>query len=158
MSLVEQVQKDLVTSMKRKDSIRTSVLRMIKTALRNREIEKRNELTEADAVQVLKTMVKQLSEAIEHFESAGRLDLVEKERQEKAVVESYLPEPISAEEIEKIVGNAVQEVRASGPKDMGAVMREAVARLQATGKTVDGKTVSARVRSHLQALAKPDSH
>jgi uncharacterized protein YqeY len=157
MNLVEQIQKDLVRSMKVKDAVRTSVLRMIKAALKNREIEKRAELTEAEALQVLNVQVKQRNEAVEQFEAGGRTDLVERERREIAIIESYLPEPLKVEEMEQVVSSIIQEIGAGGPKDMGVVMKEAMTRLRATGRTVDGKAVNALVRSKLEAPAQPEA-
>jgi uncharacterized protein YqeY len=157
MSLVEQLQKDLVQSMKSKDTVRTSVLRMIKSALKNREIEKGEGLAESEVVRVLRAQLKQRNEAIEQFEAGGRAELAAKERQEKAVIESYLPEPITGQEMDDVVSMVIQEVGASGPQDMGAVMKEAMVRLQATGKTVDGKAVNRLVKSKLQALVQKDS-
>jgi uncharacterized protein YqeY len=155
MNLVEQIQKDLVRSMKEKDTLRTSTLRMIKAAVKNREIDKKNELSEAETLQVLATMVKQRKEAVEQFAAGGRTDLVEKERREITIIESYLPEPLSAEELDRVVSSVVRDVDASSLKDMGRVMKEAMVRLQASGKTVDGKAVNALVRSRLQELGQP---
>jgi uncharacterized protein YqeY len=158
MNLAEQLQRDLVRSMKNKDTVRTSVLRMTKAAIKNREIEKRGELTEAEILQVLNTLVKQRKEAVEQFETGGREDLAERERLEIAIIESYLPERLTGEEMEQVVSSIIQEVGASGPKDMGVVMKEAMVRLQATGKTVDGKAVNAMVRSKLNALVQPEAN
>ncbi len=155
MSLEERITEDLLKSMKNRDAPRTSVLRMVKAALKNREIEKRGALSEEETIAVLKTQLKQRIEAIEHFEAGGRSELADKERGEKVVIESYLPEPISAEQMEKVVSRAIRETGASGPGDMGAVMKETMARLNTTGKTVDGKEVSTLVRAKLQALDKP---
>jgi uncharacterized protein YqeY len=93
MALAEKIQKDLVQAMKDKDAARVSVLRMISAALKNKQIEKRAALSDEDVVQVLKTQQKQRAESIEQFEKGGRPELVAKERQEKLVVESYLPSP-----------------------------------------------------------------
>ena len=152
MDLAEQIQKDMVQAMKAKERARVSVLRMMRAALKNKEIEKKAALSEEDAIQVLKTQLKQCTEAIEQFEKGGRVDLAERERQEKVWIESYLPEPVSAGAIDTAVAAVIEELGAQGPKDMGAVMKGTMARLQATGKTVDGKSVNARVRQKLQAL------
>jgi len=125
---------------------------MMTAALKNKEIEKRAPLSDEEAVQVLKTQLKQRAESIEQFERGGRSDLVEKERQEKIWIESYLPEPLSAEDMEKVVADVIREVGAVGAKDMGVVMRESMRRLQATGKMVDGKAVNSLVRRKLQSL------
>ncbi|MFQ5792816.1 MAG: GatB/YqeY domain-containing protein [Acidobacteriota bacterium] len=155
MSLSERVQEDLVGSMKRKDTARVNVLRMMKAALKNKEIEKRKPLSDGEAIDVLKWMLKRQREAIEKYEAGGRPDLAEKERGEEAVITSYLPEPVSTGEIEKVIAGVIQERGASGLKDMGAVMKETMARLRSTGKTVDGKVVSAMVRAQLERVASP---
>jgi len=150
MSLSERIQKDLVAAMKAKEALRTSALRLIKSALQNKEIEKKGVLTDAETVAVIKTLVKQRNEAIEQFEAGGRKELAEKERQEKAICESYLPAAVTVEEMDRVVGEVVTALSASGPKDMGRVMKEAMARLQATGKMVDGRELNERVRARLQ--------
>jgi uncharacterized protein YqeY len=157
MSLSEQIQKDLIQSMKRRDAARTGVLRMIRAALQNREIDKKAPLTEPETQKVLKTLVKQRNEAIEQYEAGGRPELAEKERREIEVIEAYLPEPVSSEEMAAVVSDVVRDLCAEGPKDMGKVMKESLGRLQATGKNVDAKSVSALVKQQLQALAKPSS-
>ena len=157
MDLVEQIHKDMVQAMKAKEPARVSLLRMVRAALKNKEIEKKATLSDDDAIQVLKTQLKQCAEAIEQFEKGGRTDLAEKERQEKTWIESYLPEPVSAEEIDGAVSGVIEELGAEGPKDMGAVMKGTMARLQATGKTVDGKAVNARVRQKLQDLVQTET-
>lgn len=153
MSLVERIHEDLVAAMKAREALRTGALRMIKSALKNKEIEKRGALTDAEALAVLKTLLKQRSEAIEQFEAGGRNDLAEKERQEKAICESYLPAAVPVEEMDQVVGEVVAALSASGPKDMGRVMKEAMARLQATGKMVDGRELNERVRARLEAAS-----
>ncbi|HLE21361.1 MAG TPA: GatB/YqeY domain-containing protein [Vicinamibacteria bacterium] len=151
-ALPERIRKDLIQAMKAKERLRVGTLRMMTAALKNKEIEKRAPLSDEEAVQVLKTQLKQRAESIEQFERGGRTDLVEKERQEKIWIESYLPEPLSAEDMEKVVADVIREVGAVGAKDMGVVMRESMRRLQATGKMVDGKAVNSLVRRKLQSL------
>lgn len=151
-ALPERIRKDLIQAMKAKERLRVGTLRMMTAALKNKEIEKRAPLSDEEAVQVLKTQLKQRAESIEQFERGGRSDLVEKERQEKIWIESYLPEPLSAEDMEKVVADVIREVGAVGAKDMGVVMRESMRRLQATGKMVDGKAVNSLVRRKLQSL------
>lgn len=151
-ALPERIRKDLIEAMKAKETLRVGTLRMMTAALKNKEIEKRAPLSDEEAVQVLKTQLKQRAESIEQFERGGRSDLVEKERQEKIWIESYLPEPLSAEDMEKVVADVIREVGAVGAKDMGVVMRESMRRLQATGKMVDGKGVNSLVRRKLQSL------
>ena len=152
-ALPERIRKDLIEAMKAKETLRVGTLRMMTAALKNKEIEKRAPLSDEEAVQVLKTQLKQRAESIEQFERGGRTDLAEKERQEKIWIESYLPEPLSAEDMEKVVADVIREVGAVGAKDMGAVMKESMSRLQATGKTVDGKAVNSLVRRKLQSLS-----
>lgn len=149
MSLSDRIQKDLVAAMKSKSATRVSVLRMLKTALRNKEIEARGELTAEQEHQVLNTLVKQRGESIESFEKAGREDRAAGEREERAILKEYLPEEVSLAEVERAVEAVVGELEATSPKDIGAVMKEVMARLKATGKTVDGKTVNGVVRRAL---------
>lgn len=149
MSLSERIQRDLVAAMKAKEAERVSLLRLVKSALRNKEIELKAELSSEAEVQLLQTLVKQRNEAIETFDKAGRTDLADKERAERDLLRTYLPEEATGEEIERVVGEVVAELGASSPKDMGAVMKEALARLKQTGKAVDGKAVNLAVRSKL---------
>jgi uncharacterized protein YqeY len=149
MSLTERIQADLVAAMKSKDKTRLSALRLIKTALKNKEIDTKGGLSEADEMQVLMTLVKQRSESIEMYEKGGRQDLAESERAEREIVQHYLPEEVSSEEVERTVAAVVEELGATSPKDMGSVMKTTMERLKATGKTVDGKSVNAVVRRAL---------
>lgn len=149
MSFSERIQKDLVEAMKAKESVRVGALRMVKAALKNKEIELRKPLGPEEEIQVLQTLVKQRNESIEVFARAGRSDLVSKETAERDVIIGYLPESISEADIEKVVGEVVADLGASSPKDVGSVMKEALSRLKATGKTVDGKAVNAAVRAKL---------
>jgi uncharacterized protein YqeY len=149
MSFSERIQADLVAAMKSKDSVRVGVLRMVKAALKNKEIELRKALEPEEEIQVLQALVKQRNESIDVFSRAGRDDLASKETAERDIIVAYLPEAVSPGEIEKVVGDVVAELGASSPKDVGAVMKEALSRLKATGKTVDGKAVNAAVRAKL---------
>lgn len=149
MTLSERIQKDLTAAMKAKEPARLSVLRLIKTAVQNKEIDVGGDLSPEVEIQILQTMVKQRNEAIETFEKAGRSDLAEKEKAEKTIIQSYLPEEISEEEIERVASEVVEELGATSPKDMGKVMKETMVRLKSTGKTVDGKAVNAAVRARL---------
>ena len=152
MALAEQIQKDLIQAMKAKDAARVGVLRMISAALKNKEIETKAALSDEEVAQVLKTQQKQRAESIDQFEKGGRSELADKERQEKLVIESYLPEPVSADEVANVIADVIREVGAEGPKSMGVVMKESMSRLQATGKTIDGKAVNSLVKTKLQAL------
>jgi uncharacterized protein YqeY len=149
VSLADRIQSDLVEAMKRKEALRVSVLRMIKSAIKNKEIELRKPLTADEENQVLQTLVKQRTESIETFEKGGRKDLADKEKEEREILRSYLPEAVSDVEIERVVGEVVKDLGAGSAKDVGAVMKEALSRLKATGKTVDGKVVNAFVRAKL---------
>lgn len=147
MVFIERIQKDLTQAMKMKDELRLSVLRMVKTALKNKEIEKIRPLEDAEALQVLQTLVKQRRESVEQFTQGGRKDLADKETKEIAIIESYLPAAPSDAEISQAIEAALAETGATSSKQMGAVIKAARARLE--GKTVDGKVLSDRVRERL---------
>ena len=148
MSLKERITSDMTAAMKSKDASRLSTLRMVKAAVQNREIEKGGELTEEELTKVLQSLVKQRRDSVEQYEKAGRAELAEKERAEIAVIEEYLPRAASREEIERAVEEAVAETGASSLKEMGAVMKAALARL--AGRNADGRTVSEVVKAKLQ--------
>ncbi len=148
MNLKDKIVSDLTVAMKAKDASRTSVLRMVKANLMNRQIEKSADLTDEEITKALQSLVKQRKDSIEQYEKAGRTELAEKERSELTVIEDYLPQSASKEEIEKAVAEAVQETGASSIKEMGAVMRATQAKL--TGKTIDGKLLSETVKAELQ--------
>lgn len=148
MSLKERITSDMTAAMKSKDASRLSTLRMVKAALQNREIEKGGELTDEELTKTLQTLVKQRRDSVEQYEKAGRAELADKERAEIAVIEEYLPQAASREEIEQAVAEAVAETGASSMKEMGAVMKAAQARL--AGRNADGRTVSEVVKSRLQ--------
>jgi hypothetical protein len=147
MGLVERIQKELTAAMKEKDELRLSTLRMVKSALKNKEIEKIRPLEEVEALAVLQTLVKQRRESIEQFTKGGRMDLAEKETKEIGIIEGYLPAAPSDAEMIQAIDAAIAETGANSPKQMGAVIKSAKARLE--GKTVDGKALSDRVRERL---------
>ncbi len=147
MAFIERIQKELTEAMKTKDELRLSVLRMVKTALKNKEIEKIRPLEDAEATQVLQTLVKQRKESVEQFTRGGRTDLADKETKEIAIIESYLPAAPSDAELPKAIEAAIAETGATSPKQMGAVVKAAKAHV--AGKTVDGKLLSDRVRERL---------
>ncbi len=147
MSFIDRIQKDLTEAMRGKDELRLSVLRMVKTALKNKEVERIRPLEDAEALQVLQTLVKQRRESVEQFTRGGRTDLAEKETREIAIIESYLPGAPTPAELDQAIEAAIAETSASSPKQMGAVIKAARARLD--GKTVDGKVLSDRVRERL---------
>jgi len=147
MGLVEQIQADLTQAMKSKDELRLSALRMVKSALKLKEVEKIRPLEDAEVLQILQTLIKQRRESIEMFTRGGRQELAAKEQKEILVIESYLPSAPSDAEMDQAVERAVTETGANSPKQMGAVVKAAKALLQ--GKTVDGKALSDRVRERL---------
>ena len=147
MSYLDRIQADLTTAMKEKDELRLSVLRMMKSALKNKEIEKVRPLDDMESLQVLQTLVKQRYESVDQFTKGGRKDLADKERQEIAIIETYLPPAPTDEEVHRAIEEAVAEEEADSLKQMGAVVKAARARLE--GKTVDGKLLSDRVRARL---------
>jgi uncharacterized protein YqeY len=150
MSLVEQIQKDLTAAMKSRDERRLSVLRMVKSALKNKEIEKKRPLEDAEAIQVMQTLIKQRRESAEQFEKGGRRELAEKEINEIGVIEAYVPAAAGEDEICEAVQAAIAETGATDPQQMGAVIKAARARL--AGKSMDGKLLSDRVRELLSRI------
>jgi uncharacterized protein YqeY len=149
MGISDQVQKDMVEAMRNREELRLSCLRMVKTALKNKEIEKRSPLEEQEAQQVLATLIKQRRDSIEQFQKGGRQELADKEAAEIKVIEAYLPQAMGAEEIAAVVKATIAEMGSPTLKDMGTVMKAAMAKLQATGARVEGKTVSEIVKKHL---------
>jgi uncharacterized protein YqeY len=150
MALIERIQKDLTEAMRSKDELRLSVLRMVKSALKYKEIEKVRPLEDAESLQVLQTLMKQRRESVEQFAKGGRQDLVEKETKEIAILENYLPAAPSDDDLNAAIEAAIVETGANSPKAMGAVIKGAKARLE--GKTVDGKALSERVRERLSKM------
>ena len=148
-TLVERIGQDLTAAMKAQDAPRTSVLRMAKTALKNREIDKRSPLDDAEAAKVLQGMVKQREESIDQFTKGNRPELAAKEEAEIVVLRAYLPQEASESDIAAAVDRAVAETGAASPKDLGKVMKAAMAALQAAGKPVDGKKVNEAARKRL---------
>ena len=151
MTLVERINDDLKASMKAQDAPRTGCLRMAKAALKNREIDKRAALDDEEAVKVLQTLVRQREDSVFQFRKANRPELVRKEEAEIEVLKSYLPAEASEAEIGAAVERAVAETGASSARDMGRVMKAALAALQAAGTPADGKKVNEAVRRRLGA-------
>jgi len=149
MSLTKQVVADLTAAMKAQDANRTSTLRMVKAAMMNRQIEKGSELDDDDMQKLLRSLVKQRRDSIEQYEKAGRQELVDKEKAEIEVIETYLPQAASRDEIEQAVAAAIAETGASSMKDMGRVMKSVQAAL--AGKNADGKLVSEVVKAKLNS-------
>lgn len=149
MSLRETVNKGIIEAMKARDQARLAPLRMLKTALTNREIERGRALTEAEALQVVSGLIKQRRESIEQFDRGGRADLVAKETAEIGVLETFMPPAMSAADLERLVDEAVKETAATSVRDLGKVMKVLMPRLQGAG--VDGKAVNELVRKRLGA-------
>ena len=149
MSLIDNIGADLATATKARESVRMDVLRMAKAALKNREIEKRAPLDEAEVVRVLQQLVKQREDSAAQFRAANRPELAEKESAEIGFLKGYLPQDVSDDEIRAAVEAAVAETGAASPKDMGKVMKAALAALQKGGQAVDGKRVNEAVRTRL---------
>lgn len=147
MAFIDRIGTDLTAAMRSKDQVRLGTLRLAKAALMNREVERGRPLDDAEAQQVIASMIKQRRDSIEQFEKGGRADLAGKERQEIGILEEYLPPPIETAELERAVDAAIAEAGASGPKDMGRVMKVVMARF--SGTTVDGKAVNELVRRRL---------
>ena len=147
MSLKERIVSDLTASMKARDAARTSTLRMVKASVMNREIEKGGELTDDEMTKALQSLVKQRRDSIEQYEKAGRQELADKERAEIEIIETYLPQAASTEEIEQAVNAAISETGATSMREMGAVMKAAQARL--AGRSADGRVVSEVVKAKL---------
>ncbi|MHB1020938.1 MAG: GatB/YqeY domain-containing protein [Acidobacteriaceae bacterium] len=153
MSLVEKIGADMVAAMKAREEQKLGTLRMVKTALKNKEIDKRAPLTDAEAVQILTTLIKQRRESIEQFTKGNRPELAAKEAEEIVFIESYLPKAAGEAEIKALVDAAIAELKASGatltPKDMGTVMKAVQAKIATTGLRADGKQVSELVKAGL---------
>lgn len=147
MPLVDDVSAAITDAMRQKDAARLSALRMLKAAFMNKSVEKGHELDDAEARQVVTALVKQRRDSIEQFQKGGRQDLVDKETAEIAVLESYLPPAADPALVERAVVEAIAETGATSAKDMGKVMKAAMAKL--AGQTVDGKVVNELVRKKL---------
>jgi uncharacterized protein YqeY len=147
MSLKENIIRDLTAAMKARDAPRTSTLRMIKASVMNREIEKGGELNDEEMMKALQSLVKQRRDSVEQYEKAGRAELADKERAEIEIIEGYLPQAASREEIEQAVAAAIEETGASSMREMGAVMKAVQARL--AGSSADNRLVSEIVKEKL---------
>jgi uncharacterized protein len=149
MGISEQVQKDMVEAMRSRDELRLSTLRMVKAAIKNKEVDKRAPLDEKEAQQVLATLVKQRKDSIEQFQKGGRQELADKEAAEIKLIEAYLPKAVGEEEIAAAVKAVIAEMGSPTLKDMGTVMKNVMTKLQAGGARVEGKTVSDLVKKQL---------
>jgi len=146
MSLKTRIGDDMKAAMRAKDADRLKAIRLLLAAVKQREVDERVELGDADVLAVIDKMLKQRRESIKQFEQGGRPDLAAAERAEVAVLQAYMPQPYSAEEIERLVSAAIEQVSAAGPKDIGAVM--AVLRPQLAGRA-DMGAVSQQVKTRL---------
>lgn len=153
MGLAEKIHQDMLAAMKSREELRLSTLRMMKTALKNKEIDKRAPLTEAESAQILTTMVKQRRESIEQFTQGNRPELAEKEAAEIVIIEAYMPKAAGEAEIRGMVDAAIAEISATSgrptAKDMGRVMKAVQAKLQAADVRADGRQVSEIVKASL---------
>ncbi len=147
MSMIEKVQKDMTEAMRARDARRLSTLRLVKTALKNKEIEKMGGLTDAESMQVLNTLIKQRRDSIEQFSKGGRAELAAKEAEEIKIIESYLPQAVGEDQIRDTVRSTLAEMGTPTMKDMGPAMKNVMAKFQ--GARVDGKTVSEIVKQEL---------
>jgi uncharacterized protein len=149
MSLIEKIQQDITAAMKARDEQRLSTLRMVKTALKNREIEKMGLLDEKESQAVLSTLIKQRKDSVEQFLKGGRKEMADKEAAEIKLIETYMPTAAGEEEIVAGVKAVITEMGSPTMKDMGTVMKNSMARFQAAGLRVDGKMVSELVKREL---------
>ena len=147
MGLPQDVNAAIAAAMKARDQVRLAPLRMLKAALTNKQIEKGRDLDDAEALQVVASLIKQRRESIEQFLKGGRTDLVEKETREIQILEAYLPPAMDAAELDALVQASITETGATSAKDMGRVMKDLMPRL--VGRGVDGKAVNELVRRKL---------
>ena len=147
MAFIDKISQDIAAAMRSKEQLRLDTLRMAKAALMNREIEKKRALDDGESQQVLTGMIKQRRDSIEQYRAGGRPELADKEQAEIGILETYLPPPMDAAELEGIVDAAVAEAGATSPKDMGRVMKGVMAKL--AGRAADGKIVSELVKRKL---------
>lgn len=147
MGLQERIHNDMIAALKAKDELRLSTLRLIKAALKNREVSLMRPLDDAAVIEVLKSLIKQRRESVEQYRAGGRTDLAEKEEKEITIIEEYLPAAMSDAELERIVAETIAELGATTLKDMGPVMKAVMAKL--AGQLFDGKVVNQMVRTKL---------
>jgi uncharacterized protein len=149
MPLIDQIQQDITAAMKARDEQRLSALRMVKTALKNREIEKMAPLDDKESQQVLNTLIKQRKDSVEQFTKGGRQEMADKEAAEIKLIETYMPKAAGEEEVVAGVRAVIAEMDSPTMKDMGTVMKNVMARFGAAGMRVDGKVVSDAVKKEL---------
>jgi uncharacterized protein YqeY len=146
MSLEERLVEEMKQAMKSNDKLKLSTIRMIRSALKNKEIDLRKKLEDEDIVKVIQAMMRKGEESVEQFETGGRMDLVEKEKSEIEIMKSFLPKPLSQEEILEIIDQSIQETQASSLKDMGKVMKSVMPKI---GGKADGKLINQLVKERL---------
>jgi hypothetical protein len=146
MSLEERLVEEMKQALKSNDKLRLSTIRMIRSALKNKEIELRKKLEDEEVVKVIQVMVRKGEESVEQFQIGGRMDLVEKEKKEIEILKSFLPQPLSQEEILKIIDQSIQETQASSLKDIGKVMKSVMPKM---GGKADGKLINQLVKERL---------
>jgi len=146
MSLEERLVEEMKQALKSNDKLRLSTIRMIRSALKNKEIELRKKLEDEEVVKVIQVMVRKGEESVEQFQTGGRMDLVEKEKKEIEILKSFLPQPLSQEEILKIIDQSIQETQASSLKDIGKVMKSVMPKI---GGKADGKLINQLVKERL---------
>jgi uncharacterized protein len=146
MSLDERLTEEMKQAMKSNDKLRLSTIRMIRSAVKNKEIELRKKLDDEEIQKVIQGMVRKGEESVEQFQSGGRMDLVEKEKKEIEILKSFLPQPMSQEEILRIIDQSIEETQASSLKDLGKVMKSVIPKL---GGKVDGRLINQLVKERL---------
>ncbi len=153
MAIGDKIQSDIIAAMKAKDEHKLTTLRMVKSALKNKEIDKREPLTDAEETQILTTLIKQRRESVESFTKGDRPELAAKEQVEIGMIEGYLPQAASEEEVRTVVQGAIAHLAEAGPKptikDIGPAMRVVQQRILASGLRADGKMVSEIVKAEL---------
>ena len=149
MTIAEKINKDITDAMRARDEHRLTTLRMMKSGIRNREIEKRSPVDDQETIQILSTMIKQRRDSIDQFTKGGRPELADKEAAEIKMIEDYMPKAAGEEEVAATVRATIAEMGSPTIKDMGTVMKNAMAKFQASGTRVDGKLVSEAVKREL---------
>jgi len=146
MSLEERLVEEMKQAMKSDDKLRLSTIRMIRSGVKNKEIELRKKLEDEEIVRVIQVMVRKGEESVEQFQTGGRTDLVEKEKKEIEILKSFLPQPLGQDEILKIIDQSIQETQASSSKDIGKVMKSVMPKI---GGKADGKLINQLVKERL---------
>jgi uncharacterized protein len=149
LTILERINQDITAAMKARDEHRLTTLRMVKSALKNKEIDKRSALDDQESMAVLNTLIKQRKDSVEQFTKGGRKELADKEAAEIVLIEGYLPKAAGADEIASVVRATISEMGSPSMKDMGTVMKNAMAKFSASGARADGKVVSETVKKLL---------